>query len=361
LTSVHNPRDNRIFEKQAKSLSEAGFDICLVAPHENNFEEDGVKVISVDKKSTRTARFILTVKSVLKKAIDIDADVYHLHDPELIPAGLYLKWLGKKVIYDVHEDYSTSIMNKSYLPKCAKKFLSSMVDILESFSENFLSIVVAEKYYEEKFKKTTRVLNYPSVEKIKINKPKTENARNKIIYTGNVTVSRGALIHANVVNVMPNIEVHFVGKCDSKTAKKIKNVAGSNKKRIKIYGLDRYVPFEDIVKYYRQGQWLAGIALFPFSKHYNKKELTKFFEYMAAGIPIVASDFVGWRRLIKKTETGLLVDQNSFKEIKLSLKYLKNNPHERYKMGKKGIKAVKTTYNWKSQKENLIKLYNKIK
>ena len=88
LTSVHSIDDGRIFRKECTSLAANGFDVTLIAFGENSFEDikNGVKRISLNLPvKNRLQRFFKRSKTIYKKALDIDADIYHFHDPELLP------------------------------------------------------------------------------------------------------------------------------------------------------------------------------------------------------------------------------------------------------------------------------------
>src|SRR5699024_12254929 len=104
--------------------------------------------------------------------------------------------------------------------------------------------------------------------------------------------------------------------------------------------MNQYVEKENIEKKYVIHQFLAGIALFPPTKHYMKNELTKFFQYMNAGLPIICSDFPVWKQFIETYECGIAVNPASESEIKEAIDYLRNNPDEAYRMGENGKKAV---------------------
>ena len=128
MTSVHNPFDVRIFHKECKSLYKAGFNVSLVAQHDKDEVVDGIKILSVPKAKNRFCRMVKTTWQVFRRAVKEKASVYHFHDPELIPLGLLLKLLGKKVIYDIHEDYVTSIKIKEYLSKIFNLLLKLVIN-----------------------------------------------------------------------------------------------------------------------------------------------------------------------------------------------------------------------------------------
>ena len=103
LTSVHPPFDNRIFHKEAKSLTKAGYDVTLIAQHDKDEVVDGIRIVPLPKPKNRIERMTKTVWMVFRLALKENADVYHFHDPELIIIGLMLRARGKKVIYDIQD------------------------------------------------------------------------------------------------------------------------------------------------------------------------------------------------------------------------------------------------------------------
>ncbi len=121
LTSVHIPFDTRIFYKECRSLADAGYEVHLIAPHDRDETVDGIHLHAVPKRRNKLKRMVFTTIAVLKKALSLDAALYHFHDPELLKYGLKLIGKGKKVIYDSHEDVSADIIDKEYIPKWVGK------------------------------------------------------------------------------------------------------------------------------------------------------------------------------------------------------------------------------------------------
>ena len=112
MTRAHRINDTRIFHKECVPLAKAGYEVYLVANGES-YDKDGVHVRGIgEPPSSRMKRMTKTVKKIYKAAVEIDADVYHFHDPELLPYGLKLKRRGKKVIFDSHEDYLSTLSEK---------------------------------------------------------------------------------------------------------------------------------------------------------------------------------------------------------------------------------------------------------
>lgn len=274
-------------------------------------------------------------------------------------------WLLKKksnvVIYDIHEDYVTSILQKQYVNRWLRLFLAKLYKILEKLLTRRMELCLAEKYYYDIYKRGVCVLNYPLMNDITLNnRHDNRSFEQKVLYTGNVTEDRGALIHARLPLIDEHISVHFIGKCDSQLADQMKQIAANAKDRITIEGVDRFVEKEDIEKAYINHRWLAGIAIFPPTDHYMKKELTKFFEYMNAGLPIICSNFPVWKSFVETYECGIAVDPYDETDIKRAIDYLRDHPEEARRMGKNGKRAVSEKLNWQVEERKLINWYNEL-
>ncbi|MCK4785974.1 MAG: glycosyltransferase [Desulfobacteraceae bacterium] len=361
LTSVHPPYDIRIFYKECKTLAQAGYKVVLIVPHDRNEVVDGVKIRAVPKSKGRLARMTRTVWQVYRAALAENAEIYHFHDPELIPAGLLLKMQGKKVIYDVHEDNVGFIRDKEYLPKWFRPILAILFDKFETVAAKAFEVVLAERYYLDRFPHGITVLNYPKREIFKVSSTtiNTRSKRPRLLFAGLVSKARGALLHANLVNVLEDIEVHMVGFCGKDIADKMRQVAG-NSKRLYIEGEGFLVPYDRILSYYAQGNWTAGLSIFLPTPNNVKKEATKFFEYMGFGIPIICSDFPVWRALIEETGSGLCVDPLDPRSIADAIQYLVDHPKEAEEMGQNGRRAVSERFNWNGEAQKLLALYERL-
>ena len=92
ISTVHSPHDPRIYHKQCRTLAKAGFDVTLIIPEDDDFQpQDGVKVIFLPKPANRRERLAKTRQLAYREAKALNADIYHFHDPELIPIGHKLK------------------------------------------------------------------------------------------------------------------------------------------------------------------------------------------------------------------------------------------------------------------------------
>ena len=171
---------------------------------------------------------------------------------------------------------------------------------------------------------------------------------------------RGSYLHAFIPTLPSKYEIHFFGKCSKTIAEKMKEIASESENKLHFTGVDYFVRREEIDNGYLMKNWLAGMAIFPPTAHYKRKELTKFFEYMTAGLPIICSNFPTWLSFINKYQCGITVDPNKPEEWENAINYLRNNPRERNKMIENGRKAVKKELNWQAEEKKLLNWYEEL-
>ncbi len=370
ITTVHNPLDTRIYYKMCETVANNDFELFYIVKEHNDLkkivERSNFHLRVLKKPRGRFSRMLKTAVEALKVAKKLDADIYHIHDPELLWVGSLLKTKHNIVIYDVHEDYETSIKQKKYIYKPFRKVIASIFNVYEKTMSRKMEKCLAEKYYSNKFPNGKHILNYPILNEASRLQDQSSNSNTqtdhkiRLIYTGTVGLDRGALNHAKLTTFDDNFEITSVGKCPYLLAEKIYNTAGEYKKNIQMVGVEEYIPRNVIDEYYLKNNWVAGLALFPHTKHYEQKELTKFFEYMSFGIPILCSDFPVWKKFIDKHQCGISVNPENEAEIKEAIYYLVKNPKEAKKMGENGKKAIAAELNWEFEGKKLIDWYDQL-
>ena len=282
----------------------------------------------------------------LKKILELKKGIVHFHDPELIFIGVVLKIFGWKVVYDVHEDNKLGIKQKEYLPSYTRIVASFIISIIEEIANQLFYIVLAEKAYQYRFKKGTLVLNYPVFSKGLQSNKRDSWGNINLIYTGSITVDRGALKFAEILRAIPNAKLYVVGRCDKQLKQIIKDSALDVIDRLHLHVREEGYPF-------------PGIAVFPKTDHYYEKELTKFFEYMQYGIPIMCSDFPVWRNLVKGNQSGVCIDSECIMDGIKSQQTVIQNKDDWVEMSQNAFRSA-DNYSWESQLEKLVNLYKRI-
>ena len=364
LTTLHSAFDNRIFLRECRSLARAGYEVVLVAPHEGAETVDGVRIRPVPKSRSRLDRLLRQGRRVYRCAVDEQADLYHFHDPDLLPWALLLRLrTGRPVIYDMHEDYVTSLTYKPYFPLWLGRIVGRLYGGLEQATRAVFTIVIAERYYARRFPDAVPVLNYPDQgvldELLEQPRDRANGDRIRLLYTGSVSPMRGALTMAELAGLLPQGgTVSLIGAC-APAVRQAMLERCAQPERLQIEGDGAQVPYRRIVAAYRE-PWTAALALFPDSPHVREKELTKFFEYMAAGLPIVCSDFPVWRELVERTGAGICVAPGDAQAALAAVMELARDPERARAMGQAGRPAVRAHFSWESKARRLVELYGEL-
>jgi glycosyltransferase involved in cell wall biosynthesis len=274
--------------------------------------------------------------------------------------GFLLKFLGKHVIYDVHEDYSRDILSKEWLPRFLRPVLARTVHFLEQLSAQFFDgIVAATPSIAANFprNKTVFVGNFPSPEDLPICElPPYEQRPPNVIYVGSITELRGIREMVEAAAFFPEGTRLILGGCFWPLSLKEQIYKLSGWKRVEFKG---YLDRKSVAESYRSAR--IGLLLFKPAPNHLEALPNKLFEYMAAGLPVVASDFPYWRKLIvEEVGCGLVVNSNNPRAVADAVRWLLNHPEDAKRMGERGKKAVALKYNWEEAAKTLLALYKRI-
>jgi glycosyltransferase involved in cell wall biosynthesis len=358
ISTVHKVNDGRIFFKECISLYKSGFEVYYIVTNDKEEEIDGIKIIPLKEDKGRVSRLIRKSREAYRKAISIDADVYHFHDPELLIIGFLLKRKGKKVIYDSHENVPAQILNKEYLGnKFIRKIVSYIFNAFEKgISRRFDAVVTVTEDIKSKFtNKNTLVLkNYPILEMIQNAEPMNiETERPVIIYVGGLTEIRGIKELVEVVGKLDGLcDLWLLGTWDSKEYKdKCSGLYGW--KYVKDFG---YHPMYEVFRYMKCAS-IGCCTLYPVPNHIGSLPV-KVFEYMACSLPVVMSNFKLWIENFR--EGAVFVDPNNIEEISEKIKMIIEDDNLRNELSYKGNEMTRKYYSWENESLKLLDLYNKI-
>lgn len=361
LTSAHPAFDVRIFHKESKSLARAGYEVTLVAPHQESQRVDGVTIKAIMPASGRLERCFKTTAAVYRAAVAIDADVYHFHDPELMMIGLLLRAQGKKVIYDIHEDLPLTVSYKPYIPKWLQRPLAKIFGITESLATRYFSgLIAATPEIAARFSGHSNVAvvqNYPLREEFPEGTGDRE-ANDYVTYVGlRITKARGAEEMVRAVELLAEscpIRLKLAGTIEPPALLQRLEAARGWRSTEYLGPLGR-VGVSELIR-----NAIAGLVVLHPEPNYVNSHPVKLFEYMCAGIPVIASNFPVFRSIIEAAKCGILVDPLSPRQIADAIEFLGTHPDEARAMGERGRMAVRNRYNWQHEELSLLGMYQRL-
>ncbi len=355
FSSVHTYDDSRVFHKQAKSLARNGYDVELHAVADfEEMTEDGVRVVGVPRLS-KWKRLSLG-KVLYERALKSGADIFHFHDSELLPWGARIaRSTGKPVIYDSHEDLPKQIYTKPWIPFKLRGTLSKIAHKLEKgYAKKLTAIITATDSIKEQFSECKHVeviKNYPLFIPFM---EKQDDEVNRILYVGGISYLRGYREMIKMMEYIPaelKAELHLIGPLQHIKEEDQQNL----EKNIHIHGR---IPFQEVQQWLTKGK-IGLVCLHPI-ENYRESLPIKMFEYMAAGLPLIATDFPMWKEIVETSHCGYVTDALDPKAMAAKVTEILSDKSLQKQLGDSGRLAHEETYNWLVEEKKLLHLYENI-
>lgn len=359
ITSAHGPSDVRIFYRECRSLARAGHDVAELTTDANEDCVDGVRIIGVGPSRGRLHRMTATGIAMARVALRHRADVYHIHDPDLLPLALMLRLVRKHVIYDIHEDLPRTVLYKSYIPAVLRSALLPAVEFLENLAARCMTgLIAATPAIAQRFRPinscTAVINNFPDMEELRLVPGRRWSERRRAVtYIGGIAEERGI---RELLAAMRGLDATL-------------EIAGWFSDPILQEELNHSPQWDNVVWHglldrngiaELLGGVRAGLIVLHPEKNFLNSQPLKMFEYMAAGIPIIASNFPLWRSIIESTGAGVLVDALDPQSIADAIRHLLTHDDEAEEMGRRGRAAVEQQFNWLLEERKLLAFYQSI-
>ncbi len=362
ISTVHDSKDIRIFQKECRSLAARGYNVSIIAASEKLVTVEGVSIIPLRGARFRPLRMSIVCFRAFLKALSLKSDIYHLHDPELLPWGQLLRLFRKRVVFDMHENLPASILHREWLPRILRRPLSRATSVFERLLLKGMPIVFAEKSYARVYpwvKTSTIVLNMPLVNEFR---SITIPERNGPIvgYIGVVDPSRGSTILLDALRVLKGwglpVGLELIGPIEPQHERELRDL-------IEAYGLEG-VNIRGYMDSIRGWKLLArcslGTALLAPLPNYVDSYPTKVFEYMALGLPVLASSFPLYKTIVEDLSCGYCVDAQNPIAVAEKIRVLIDQPLTSRMLGENGKKAVEEYFNWANEERKLNEFYETI-
>lgn len=363
-SSVHVWTDTRIFFKEAQTLASNGFQVSFYAI---DFESEKSVIPNLKMtylKPVKRWQRVSHWKFLYKEMLKSDAKHFHFHDPELLLVARKLKRKVKNEItitYDMHEHIPAAIKTKQWIPTIIRKPLAKLITVIEKkLMRNCDTVIFAEKSYKDNYEELllqkVDVLNYPVFDNTNWKKQKQDCLT--LVYVGVLTEQRGIynmleLAVALKAKMNGNFRMNIIGPIFTDEATLNAFIQKHQlEENVTLYGRMQY---KDIWNFYQQAD--IGLCLLHPTPNNLNSHSTKLFEYMAAELPIIATDFPDFIDILTTNncgKTGDIFNAEVLADLVLEMDADKKMLED---MGRNGRVAFDKFYNWKNEEKKLIAIY----
>lgn len=323
-------------------------------------DTSGFHVFDTGPRLARIKRMSLGGLRMFRAVVKARPLIAHFHDPELLPWAMLMRLFGIKVIYDVHEDYPEAVAQNFRLPALARRVMPPFVRLSEWLGGHVLNgIVAVTPKIAGRFpvSKTVLIRNWPLIEEY--HKPDDRPMRDRpsaVAYIGTVTRNRNIIGMLAAVQIARECDavLHLAGQF---TVSQDEAVARQHPGWAHVR-FDGWVSRDGVADILSSAR--AGLVVLRPIPHEMVTYPIKLFEYMAAGLPVIASDFPLWRQIVEGAGCGLLVDPENPEAIAAAIRWVIQHPDEAQAMGERGREAVLKKYNWAEEAAELVRFYERL-
>jgi glycosyltransferase involved in cell wall biosynthesis len=290
MTTVHWPDDTRIRERLIRSLTH-DFAVSYAAKAPGPTDLSGI-----DYRPLRGGRIRRNLGAI-RLALGPRWDLLVVHDPELIPCALLARALRRcPVVFDVHEDFPAAVYSRTWVPGPLRGGIGRMTGWLLRVAERYLTLTLAEPGYQRLFRGSHPTFpNFPDTSRYP--EPRTAPG-NEVVYLGDVTIDRGVDIAAEACAAV-GAPLRLIGRVTPELGERLQSIEGAD------LIIDGLLPNETALEIVAGAS--VGLAPLRDLPNYRHSQPTKVLEYLAVGLPVVASDLPGTRTLVEGLDAVVLV------------------------------------------------------
>ncbi len=285
VSSVHPPDDPRIRHKLVESLRRhAEVTLAITTPGPADHEGFAVRVLS----GGRLRRSLAASRLVLAGGYD----VISVHDPELLPAAVVSGMLGRRIVFDLHEDFPAQLAAKRWMPRRLRPLAAWAARGLLRLAEMIIEVTLAEAGYARRFRRPHPVFpNYLADNEIA---PVAPADRHGVVYLGDITTERGLLLAVEALghsHARPPLTL--IGRCSPELRTRLEAMGRACGVALRFTG---FLPPREALELV--AAHVVGISPLTDHPNYRHSLPTKLLEYLALGVPVVASDLPGSRQVV---------------------------------------------------------------
>lgn len=361
VTSKHPALDKRLYERQGRFLVAAGVEVHIVAPgSDQGRTADGITLHALGPAAGWVQR--LRLHSRIEEHVRrIDPDILHFHDPDLLLSlGANRRQGWPVVVYDAHEDFPLAARSSRGLPLGLAQVVALGVDVVERvLARRVDGVVCAHRRRLAQLRPAGDGLylpNYPATATF-ARPASDEGSDRSCIYLGTLTKERGVAMLLEGARLAPDIRWVVVGDFDEERDR----LAFANQ----ISGGCLNVEWKRVVPYAEVPGLLAraGVGIMPWRatpQHRWAAQPTKLYEYLAAGLPVVATRLDVTEEVVERTGAGLLHDADDAEHMVACVRRILDDREIAARFRRAGREAFVTTFNYDRLGPRLLAFYERL-
>lgn len=331
----------------------------VVADGRGRARHDGVEIIDVGPSTSRLHRMFTSARRVTLQAALLRPHLCQLHDPELLLHAPLLRRHGVKVVFDAHEDVPRQLLDKPYLGRLSARLLSRAYAHYERRTLGRLDgVLAATPHIAEQLShahgRVAMVANYPCLDEFTAASHVVE-APHAVCYVGSISAIRGIRQLVQACSLLQTPARLTLAGTFSEPALEHEMRGLPGWSRVDALGHQGRGAVA-----YQMRRAIAGLVTLLPTASYREALPVKMFEYMAAGIAVIASDFPRWRAIIDAHECGLCVNPHDPAAIAAAIDELARDPARARRLGANGRRAVEQHYHWGIETKKLLQFYSTI-
>lgn len=295
------------------------------------------------------------------------ADLYWANDLDTLPvAYLASRRLGGRLVYDSHELW----VDRSYIPPqtrfgrwkwtSTESALIRRADHVVTVSE----LIAAELSGRHAVPKPSVIRNIPVRPSVKASihdlRAKLELPVEKrlVLYVGLIAPNRGLEELMKSALELPDCVMVMLGSTENR------GYFASLQREVEELGIeDRFrfagtVPSEEVVSHARSAD--LGVVTFKNTGlSYYLTNQNKLFEYIAAGLPVVGSDFPGIRSIVDRYRVGVTCDPGDPRAVAAAIRSVLEDG-ERYAQFSRNSEQAAKELTWENESQKLLAIVNRL-
>ncbi|HUN64175.1 MAG TPA: glycosyltransferase family 4 protein [Candidatus Sulfotelmatobacter sp.] len=366
VSPMERARDERAFSRESLPGLPYGLQPSILGPHSMKEPIEDVRFIPIPKSRSRAFRILLAVR-IVHWALQQNADIYHVHSPEMIPAGLVLRLLyRKKVVYDTREDFPSMMLTKTYLPKRLRSPMSKMVARFERLAAQLVDgVITADPGTLRPLARAGKsrklvFYNFPNLQYFPATAPAAKQF--DLVYRGGLSERAGTFVLLQALQMLCNsgikVRLLLFGYTDNpQTEQSIKDT-------LVRYGIQELVTLRGVIPHDEMASTmsLARIAVCPLQKipKFMNNIPVKVFEAWACGLPVIATDLPPIRPFFARGGLGRLVKPGDPQDLANAIHLLLASPSLIEEYGRRARQLVVERYNAGMEVRKLLRLYGRV-